>query len=396
MTRRRSAYHHGSHRHLLWHPEPEPGDARIDAIVVPTVRHPRHLLHAVELSRTLGCPLVAVCSGPWTSAKRVHAIRNPDADLIAIDFAGSGALRLPRLDTSQVLAERFRRKTDTAAKRNLALALARMLGWRRVVFLDDDIEVSAPGDLSGAAGLLDRFDAVGLSVGGFPDNSVVCHAYRAVGGLQESFVGGGALAVETVRNISFFPDIYNEDWFYLLKADGLQPLAVTGAVRQARYDPFRNPGRARSEELGDVLAEGIFWLLDEGRTIHEAHHGHWKAFLGRRRRFIQEVLDLLPAADVEPGEKQRVHEALRASLGRLAHITPELCLAYLDAWRGDLKTWRDFVERLPPAGSVAEALEKLASPGSPAFNSVHARSRTSAEGKEGLSASPDRVAMVSL
>jgi hypothetical protein len=27
------------------------------------------------------------------------------------------------------------------------------------------------------------------------------------------------------------------------------------------YDLFRTPDRARAEELGDVLAEGIFWLL---------------------------------------------------------------------------------------------------------------------------------------
>ncbi|MEV0143439.1 MULTISPECIES: hypothetical protein [unclassified Nonomuraea] len=363
--------HHGSHRHLLLAPGAGAGEGRIDAIVVPTVRHHRSLLHAVTLSKALGCPLLVLCSGPYTGTARLRALAGLGAEVIAVDFPGSAALTLPRFETSAVLPPRFRRRTDTAAKRNLALALARMLSWERIVFLDDDIEVGEPDDLRRAAGLLGRFSAVGLSVAGFPDNSVVCHAYRAVGGHQESFVGGGALAVETVRNVAFFPDIYNEDWFYLLEGDGLRPLAVTGKVRQAPYDPFRTPERARSEELGDVLAEGLFWLLDEGRTIDDAHHGHWEDFLARRRRFIRSVLRRIPDADAPPAEARRMEEALKAALGRLALITPHLCLAYLDAWRADRKSWRDFADLLPAAGTVDEALRALVAPGYPALTSLH-------------------------
>ncbi|MEV0596086.1 hypothetical protein [Nonomuraea cavernae] len=354
-------------------------DATINAIIVPTVRHPHHLLPAVRLARQLRCPLLAICSGKYTGTGQITAsgglsglsgLGGLGAEVIAVDFAGSRALTLPRFETSSILPPRFRRKTDTAAKRNLSLALARMLGWERIVFLDDDIEVGAPDDLRRAAGLLDTFSAVGLFVGGFPDNSVVCHAYRAVGGAQESFVGGGALAVETVRNVSFFPDIYNEDWFYLLEADGLRPLAVTGVVTQVPYDPFRTPDRARNEEFGDVLAEGIFWLLDEGKTIDHAHLGHWKDFLARRHRFVLGVLTRAGEAKLEPAEKRRMEEALRASLGRLALITPEMCLHYLDAWRADLKSWRDFVEVQSPSGSIDEALRRLTAPGYAPFTTV--------------------------
>ncbi len=60
---------------------------------------------------------------------------------------------------------------------------------------------------------------------------------------------------------------------------------------QHPYDPYRTPDRARSEEFGDVLAEGIFWLLDEGKTLdHAADPRHWELFLARRRRFIDHVL----------------------------------------------------------------------------------------------------------
>lgn len=362
--------HHGSHRHLL-SSGTEEGSGQVDAIVVPTVRHAAYLNHAAELSGKLGCPLVALCSGPWTDAASVQHRLDTTTELIAVDIPDARDLDLPGFATTRVLPPRFHRESDTAAKRNLGLVLARLLGWQRIVFLDDDVQVGSPGDLRRAAGLLSRYTAAGLSIDGFPDNSVVCHAYRDVGGEQDSFVGGGALAVDAAGVDSFFPDIYNEDWFYLLEENGLRPLAVTGSVRQDRYDPYRTPERARSEELGDVLAEGVFWLLDEGRSVRDADHEHWRTFLAKRDRFIRHVLSRLPSAQVDPPELRRMTEALRASLGRLAWITPELCVRYLDAWHADRHTWRDHLRRLDPARSAAEAIAALTLPDRPRLNAVH-------------------------
>src|SRR4029079_18058881 len=125
---------------------------------------------------------------------------------------------------------------------------------------------------------------------GYQDNSVVCHAYRAVGGAQDSFIGGGAMMVDTRRTKSFFPNVYNEDWFFLL-GDGVHFRAArAGEMRQRAYDPFANANRARAEELGDNLAEGLFWLLDFGRDIDTAETGFWGDALYRRRKFIDHIL----------------------------------------------------------------------------------------------------------
>jgi len=231
--------------------------------------------------------------------------------------------------------------------------------------------VPEPADLSRAVSLLDSYNAVGLSIGGFPDNSVVCHAYREVGGKQDSFIGGGALAVETIRNRSFFPDIYNEDWFYLLDpVRGLQPLAVTGSVIQGRYDPFRNADRARLEEFGDVLAEGIFWLLDQGGSLDQADFGHWREFLDRRRRFVQHVLDLVHQAELEPGDQARMVAALRASLGRLALIEPDWCQKYLQAWMADRQGWEHHIRGLRGSMSPESAVRSLSRKGTHPLNCV--------------------------
>jgi hypothetical protein len=239
-----------------------------------------------------------------------------------------------------------------------------MLRWKRVVFLDDDIEVSNPGDLELAADLLDTHNIVGLFVDGFPDNSVVCHAYRIAGGPQKSFIGGGAIVVEAQRSCAFFPDIYNDDWFYMLNDEGLQPVAAaTGRVIQRPYDPFHNPDRARAEELGDVLAEGVFWLLDQGKSVLDADLRHWKDFLVRRKTFINNVLSLVYGADIEPAEKRRIAEALKAARGRLTLITPDLCRSYVQALAVDRKLWQSHMGSLEAQPSRRAALRQLTQPG---------------------------------
>ena len=259
---------------------------------------------------------------------------------MAVDFNAFG-IALPEFETSQLLRRTpFEMRTDTAMKRNIGLLLAKLSGWGRVVFLDDDVTVQHADHLSNAVQLLEKYDGVGLTLGGFPDNSVVCHAYRAIGGAQETFLGGGALAVKTTDAPSFFPSIYNEDWFFLLGESSLRPVAVTGGARHAIYDPFRDPSRARIEELGDDLAEGIYWLLDQGRRLQDADVDFWHFFLRERRAFVQSVLYGVQEADLDAPERRRMTELLRGSLGRGEHISPRLCADYLKAWHADSQWWR--------------------------------------------------------
>ncbi len=372
--------HHGSHRGLLWAADdPSLVPREIDAIIVPTARPPAYLDQAARLAESLNCPLVTLHSTKWTSAAKAADRLSGAVDLIAIDVPDPAHLRLPRWETSRLLTGTvFARPTDLSAKRNIAMILSRMLGWSRVLFLDDDITELNPDDVRRASGLLDTHNAVGLHVGGFLDHSVVCHAYLDAGGGQQSFIGGGALAVHLERNNSFFPDIYNDDWFFLLDGDkGIQSVGVTGAVRQYPYDPFRSPDRARAEELGDVLAEGIYWLLDQNKSITDADSAHWADFLAHRKQFIERVLGMVERdGAIGPADKERRVAALKGSLGRLARITPALCESYLRAWRFDRQSWYRYlqkpfirtVQQLPPDERRQQALASLSRPGAPLLN----------------------------
>jgi hypothetical protein len=262
----------------------------------------------------------------------------------------------------------FERRTDVSTKRNLALVLSHMLRWKRVVFLDDDIRVPSPGDLRQAVGLLNPHAAVGLGIGGFPDNSTVCHAFREAGGWQETFIGGGALAVDAKRNRSFFPNVYNEDWFFVLDAGKrLQSVATVGQVLQYPYDPYRVE-RARAEEFGDVLAEGTFWLLDHGKPASDGDLAHWRDFLAHRKQFIEQVQDMVErTASISVPVRMRMGEALRAALGRCERITPDLCLDYMKALAADQERWQRHIQQIrrQPQLSLEDALRALTISGTP-------------------------------
>ncbi|MGK5678456.1 hypothetical protein [Actinoplanes sp. URMC 104] len=351
--------HHGDHTHLLstLEPLPVPGSdtpgsgmqRSLDAIVVPTFRPHHALRDSLSVARSANCPVVTLCSGP---AQRRHAVELGDdfgVSVLAVDLHEARP-EMPRFRSDEVLARNgFVHGSDLSLKRNLGLLLGRMMGWQRVLFLDDDITGVKADELRGAARHLDsgEYRAVGLANHGYHDNSVVCHAYRAIGADQRSFIGGGAMIVDPGRTRSFFPNLYNEDWFFLL-GDGVPfRAAVSGTMVQRSYDPFATIGRAVGEEFGDTLAEGLFWLLDLGLELESGDAGFWGDFLFRRRRLLDHVLDLVDAEVKDEQLREPIKASLRAARGRSAAINPWLCASFVEAWRHDLTRWGRFLAGLP-------------------------------------------------
>lgn len=363
-----AANHVDSHRGLLTEvPVEHCGTAPVDAIVVPTARPAGRLRTAVDLATRLGCPVLALCSQAATAETVLARQAETDVDLWAIDIGDDDLERLrPELDTTSVLAETPLEYTpDTSVKRNLGLIIANVVGWRRVVFLDDDIHVPDHRHLANAAFLLGRYAAVGLQIGEFPDNSVVCHAHRAGKGDQETFVGTGALAIDPLAIDSFFPRIYNEDWFFLLDVDRLHRVAVVGSATQDRYDPYdEDLGRARSEEFGDTLAEGVFELLEAGGAVTDADEAYWEGALERRQSFIADVIDRLPLSGRTAADQLRMRRALETALDVHQVVSAELCANYVKAWLQDRIRWPVHLERFRKrtVAGVADAMAELGLP----------------------------------
>lgn len=340
-----SVKQHGSHRQLLdrvFRYNARLGD--VDAIVVPTARSADALDEVIRLASLTGCALLLLCSRQSNADEAELAALNAGVEVVSVDVDRVDRDVLPLFESDKIVKNAgFGRSTDLSFKRNLGLIFSRLAGWRRIIFLDDDIVVTDPDDLRRAAALLDQYVTVGLKVDGFPDNSVVCHANRAVGGFQETYIGGGALAVDVHRVTSFFPDIYNEDWFFLLGRSRPVRSAVVGQVIQAPYDPFRSRGRAIMEEFGDSLAEGVYALLDTGGSVDDATSDYWAEFLVRRQELILMIIDSVTGSDLLPSDKDHMISALTAARERCESIEPRLCVDYLAAWREDCGTWSEFL-----------------------------------------------------
>ena len=350
--------HRPSHRGLLARGVWPVGKASTDAIVIPAVRDAHGLKGAMQLAVALDCPIVVLCSYDSHAVDVVAIAAAVGAHAVAVDATKVAALS--RLETTRILdGTQFRRSADTPVKRNLGLAIARMVGWRRILLLDDDVTGVVSEEVSAAAGLLGEYDIVGMKNTGFHDNSVVCHANRDTGGTQGTFIGAGAMLINSCRTQSFFPDIYNEDWLYLLDEDGLAKSAEYGTFYQAIFDPYAEPERAASQELGDCLAEGIYALLDHGRPPIAADRYFWAEFLFQRQAFIEEILHRLSRSRRRDIPKAAMEESLAAARVSLAAIKPSLCASYIKAWRRDRHDWSDWIEALPTSITIDEALHNL-------------------------------------
>jgi hypothetical protein len=336
--------HYTSHRSVL-KPAPAAVEAgSLDAIVMPAARPADRLLHGMELAARLGSEFVALCSGDTQLPEAAGLAREvPGLSCVLVDLQDGWTSELLEFRTSRFEAATRRRHSDLSTKRNIGLLLARMVGWKRILFLDDDISLDA--DLvRGAAATLRAGRATGMRALDFPDNSVVSHALREVGLDQDVFVSGSALLVDTTRVDSFFPDVYNEDWFFLFDAVRFGQVSAFGEVSQEKYDPFADPGRAVREEFGDVLAEGLMSLLHYGGGTQRAlTEKHWDTVLDQRRAMLRSIADLL-----DTGEKPEAAKAVRAARAETDSLTGALLARYVRQWQRDVRLWRGRIQALPP------------------------------------------------
>ena len=171
---------HETHRQLVGSGRPVVG-LRVppDAIIVPASRPAGNLSHAIALAQAVNCRLVVLCSreakaaevmeeAAAASSRRTVAVDLPDDyDHELLRFTSSTLIR----DVSPDIFENP--NGDLSIKRNLGLLLARILGWKRIFFMDDDIRDVTPVDLYATVAMLGRYHSAGMRVISFPDNSVV-------------------------------------------------------------------------------------------------------------------------------------------------------------------------------------------------------------------------------
>lgn len=358
-----------THRQLIARASSRPARASagvLDAIIVPASRPAANLDHAVTLARAARCSLVVLCSRGARAAdvNELLASRCFDFDqAIIVDLPDGYTHPLLDFATSRFTAADLPRacvnpNTDLSTKRNLGLVLARMLGWKRVFFMDDDIRDLDSADLHSAVSMLGPYRSVGMRATDFPDNSVVCHAHRETGGVQDVFVSGSVLAVHCDAHVAFFPEVYNEDWLFFYPDAAAGRLGWSGRdATQLRYDPFADPQRAAGQEFGDLLAEGLYALLHIGGDAADATKEYWKLFLDARMSFLDAVIDRSEKAEHTLRERMTVSVEAARSCSR--QVQPLVCEQFVGLWKSDLCAWERRFQEIPRLTSVATALREL-------------------------------------
>lgn len=388
-----------SHRHLL-----VPLDTAIspssrrgpDAVVVPTARpgtHPRSgLAFAVRLAGATGCPLVVVVSKEAATrgalsdlrATVYHAARGVVPATLVLHLSAIPTKKT-RFDVDDLeISRAYRRGGDTdtervcandvGRKRNAALLLARSMRWRTLLFLDDDVfdVVDGHGDptrphprtldpqtVAAAVTAVEsgRHCAVGWTLRDFDDNSVLCRIRARMGREQEQFIGGGALLVDVEADLPFFPAIYNEDWLFLLRLltreHGAAPVLDGGDVHQDPYDGF-SAARAASEEIGDLIGEGLLSLLHSGGpdALERTTAGFWHAAIHARMRMREELENVVDASGHDAaGEMRKALDGVKAVHERFLFEEDSWITQirhFVETWRRDLETWRQRLYRDTP------------------------------------------------
>jgi hypothetical protein len=336
----------------------------LDAIIVPASRPAAHLDHAITLARAAGCWLLILCSrrchGP--EVRELLAARSC-RKAIVVDLPTGYSHELLNFPALLALQDELPEAcgyitTDLSMKRNVGLVLARMLGWRRIFFLDDDIRDITYPDLQSTVNMLGPFAAAGLWVTDYPDNSVVCHANRLTDGNQDVFVSGAALAVDCDADTGFFPDIYNEDWLFFFDNASSGRLANSGLkATQLCYYPFARAQRAAWQEFGDVLAEGLYGLLHLGLGWQHATRDYWAHFLEARRIFLEGIITR--SKNAHHDMRAEMVASVLSALKCLQTIKPDLCERYVRQWRQDLADWKQRVADIPKMPSIEAALKEM-------------------------------------
>jgi hypothetical protein len=410
-----------SHRALLAPVDPDPAHPPAsggpDLIVVSTAYShatPRRGLRlAAEMARDCETPLLVLCSKDACSRASVEGLDKllrdlgvvqaqvlqltPQASpLTTFEVDGLWVSQAWRRGGARPGEPRLTVANDVGRKRNVALAAAVAMKAGTVLFLDDDIviEDDEPEGRQAHPRTLDtvrlaaavasirsgRLEAVGWPAVDFDDNSVLFRIRAQMGLPQTQFIGAGALLVNTRGVPPFFPSIFNEDWLFLLgylqRRPGDRILGEAGDVHQDWRPPY-SPRRAASEELGDLLGEGLLSQVRPG-SIDLAvceEQDFWRDAFSVRRQVREDLQQQVARS----GHEQR--EAMLEALAAIAAVHGVIeqdgfvhlrqLAGYMRTWRRDADRWSERLATLSMGGApvsgetrplltVGDALEAFA------------------------------------
>lgn len=184
--------------------------------------------------------------------------------------------------------------------RNYAIILSKVLRYKKVLFMDEDINIKDTDIIGTVMGKLNDADFVSAKISGMTDDSVVGHMMRTCGVDVYEFLSGGFLAFNLDAVYNYFLNYYNEDLIWLFLHEPKSKIIKYGEVYQILQDPFENAvKRALDQEFGEILADGVHVALNRGDFSLLMHKTFWDAILGGRTVEIERLMELCKGKNLE-------------------------------------------------------------------------------------------------
>ena len=273
--------------------------------------------------------------------------------------------------------ERRPRSSDLSTKRNLGLLLARLNGWNKIVFVDDDITLTRAGSLR-APGPAPRAAADrGHGLPGLPGQlrRVPRAAARQASHRTTSSPARSWASTATTCRSPSSPTSTTKTGSSSARRSARLELANVGDATQAPYKPFadpepstprgvRGPARRRAvlaDRRGPAASrrQKTIDSIDYRELFEFATANFGRSSSEARRETLRGNPARLSKSLATAEARQRAAVVDARAEQQLSTITPELCVAFLDAWQEDLGEWETTVEATNNVSSTWEAMNEL-------------------------------------
>ena len=176
--------------------------------------------------------------------------------------------------------------------RNHALVFAAANKLEKVLFLDHDILVNSPSDITNIFLFLDDMDFAGSKIVGMPDDSILGHVATKLGICFKRMCSGGCLAFRTKKVDHYFLNVYNEDWIWLYLHSLNSRQEEFGEAWQAPCDVFENyENKILFQEIGEITVDGIADAIFLNNLTLSKQEDYWEDKFRERKSYLLMLKD---------------------------------------------------------------------------------------------------------
>lgn len=241
------------------------------------------------------------------------------------------------LHTSHHKFINYNESWDLPIKRNYVLLYSRKKGYTRILLIDDDIRMLTLNKIKSGNNMLYRYIISGCFIQDSPDTSILGHLQRIIGEQIFPFLSGSFLFLRPFDVKGFFPNIYNEDWLFMLPHIIEHSICSFGNVCQIYSDPFTDPKKASFQEFGDIIADSLYTLIQIGKYEHRYDLEFWEEMIYERRNILKSL---------KQNPKCLCYQSIIDSAINInCCIAPEDCLAFINDWEKDIVQWQCFLQK---------------------------------------------------